>query len=145
MSDSHAIAAQAELHHQYFIGLQLMVAVEESRGTVYDWMFRLFRRQHEEKFLSSFDKLACAGCLMPLLAPNIMRYPIGWAALLLNTWKSPLAKPGCAFATLGGCMPAQQFAAFRWRPVVVFCTAGMRKTVSVLIIPASDLFVSLRI
>lgn len=61
MSDSHAISAQAELHHQYFIGLQLMVAVEESRSTVYDWMFRLFRRQHEEKFLSSFDKLGLRG------------------------------------------------------------------------------------
>ena len=57
MSDSHAIAAQAELHHQYFLGLQLMVAVEEPRTAVFDWMFRLFRRQHEEKFLSSFSKL----------------------------------------------------------------------------------------
>ena len=61
MSDSHAVAAQAELHHQYFIGLQLIVAVEEPRSTVYDWMFRLFRRQHEEKFLSSFDKLGLRG------------------------------------------------------------------------------------
>ncbi|MEQ8690796.1 MAG: hypothetical protein RIC89_08160 [Pseudomonadales bacterium] len=52
-----ACAAQAALHHQYFLGLQLMVAVEESRQVVYDWMFKLFRRQHEEKFLSSFDKL----------------------------------------------------------------------------------------
>lgn len=52
-----AIAAQADVHHQYFLGLQLMVAVEESRETVYEWMFRLFRRQHEEKFLSSFTKL----------------------------------------------------------------------------------------
>ena len=54
---ANAIAAQADLHHQYFLGLQLMVAVEESKQTVYEWMFRLFRRQHEEKFLSSFDKL----------------------------------------------------------------------------------------
>lgn len=54
---SQAIAAQADLHHQYFLGLQLMVAVEESKQVVYDWMFRLFRRQHEEKFLSSFEKL----------------------------------------------------------------------------------------
>ena len=52
-----AIAAQADLHHQYFLGLQLMVAVEARKQTVYDWMFRLFRRQHEEKFLSSFEKL----------------------------------------------------------------------------------------
>ncbi|NQY97804.1 MAG: hypothetical protein HRT82_11670 [Henriciella sp.] len=54
---AQAIAAQADLHHQYFLGLQLMVAVEETKQTVYDWMFRLFRRQHEEKFLSSFEKL----------------------------------------------------------------------------------------
>jgi len=57
----NAIGAQAELHHQYFLGLQLMVAVEESRQVVYDWMFRLFRRQHEEKFLSSFAKLGLDG------------------------------------------------------------------------------------
>lgn len=56
-----AIGAQAELHHQYFLGLQLMVAVEESRQVVYDWMFRLFRRQHDEKFLSSFAKLGLDG------------------------------------------------------------------------------------
>lgn len=58
---SNAIAAQADLHHQYFLGLQLIVAVEESKQTVFDWMFRLFRRQHEDKFLSSFEKLGLAG------------------------------------------------------------------------------------
>ena len=56
-TEASAITAQAQLHHQFFLGLQLMVAVEESRETVFEWMFRLFRRQHEEKFLSSFDKL----------------------------------------------------------------------------------------
>lgn len=61
MAVSNAIDAQAELHHQYFLGLQLMVAVEESRETVFEWMFRLFRRQHEEKFLSSFRKLGLTG------------------------------------------------------------------------------------
>jgi len=55
-----AISAQAHLHHQYFLGLQLLVAVEESKEAVFGWMFRLFRRQHEEKFLSSFEKLGLA-------------------------------------------------------------------------------------
>ena len=58
---NQAIAAQAELHHQYFLGLQLMVAVEEGKPVVFDWMFRLFRRQHEDKFLSSFEKLGLTG------------------------------------------------------------------------------------
>jgi hypothetical protein len=52
-----AIHAQAQLHHQYFLGLQLMVAVEQGREVVGEWMFRLFRRQHEDKFLASFEKL----------------------------------------------------------------------------------------
>lgn len=55
------IAIQAHIHHQYFLGLQLMVAVEQGREVVGDWMFRLFRRQHEEKFLSSFQKLGLDG------------------------------------------------------------------------------------
>ena len=54
---SEAIDAQAHIHHQFFLGLQLLVAVETSKQTVFDWMFQLFRRQHEEKFLSSFEKL----------------------------------------------------------------------------------------
>ena len=51
------IEVQAHLHHQYFLGLQLMVSVEEGKEIVGEWMFRLFRRQHEEKFLSSLGKL----------------------------------------------------------------------------------------
>lgn len=62
MNDNlHAIEAQAEIHHQYLLGLQLMVAVREGPGVIGEWMFRLFRRQHEEKFLSSFQKLGLEG------------------------------------------------------------------------------------
>lgn len=56
-----ALAAQAWLHHQWLLGLQLMVATREGPQVVGDWMFRLFRRQHEEKFLASFDKLGLRG------------------------------------------------------------------------------------
>lgn len=56
-----AIAAQAHLHHQYFLGLQLMVSVREGPAPIGEWIYRLFRRQHEEKFLSSFDKLGLRG------------------------------------------------------------------------------------
>ena len=52
-----AVAAQADLHHQYFLGLQLMVATREGPAVVGEWMFALFRQQHEAKFLSSFAKL----------------------------------------------------------------------------------------
>ena len=56
-----AISAQAALHHQYLLGLQLTVAMREGPEAVGEWMFRLFRRLHEEKFLSSFEKLGLQG------------------------------------------------------------------------------------
>ena len=55
------IAAQAHLHHAYLLGLQLMVCSNKSPAIVGDWMFRLFRRQHQDKFLSSFEKLGLSG------------------------------------------------------------------------------------
>ena len=55
------IGAQAHLHHQYFLGLQLMISLEEGREVVGEWMFRLFRRQHDKKFLYSPQKLGLEG------------------------------------------------------------------------------------
>ena len=53
---TQAIGAQAHLHHAYFLGLQLMVATRKGPEVMGDWMFRLFRRQHLDKFLSSGDQ-----------------------------------------------------------------------------------------
>lgn len=59
--DLQAIDAQACLHHAYLLGLQLMISSRKGPEVMGDWMFRLFRRQHLEKFLSSFDKLGLTG------------------------------------------------------------------------------------
>ena len=45
------------MHHAYLLGLQLMVSANKEPAVIEEWMFRLFRRQHEQKFLSSFEKL----------------------------------------------------------------------------------------
>lgn len=63
----NGIRAQAHLHHAYLLGLQLMVATRKGPQVMGDWMFRLFRRQHEDKFLSSFKKLGLSG-LPPAVA-----------------------------------------------------------------------------
>ena len=60
-ADDAALQAQARLLHAWFLGLQLMVASRRGPELVGQWMFRLFRRQHEAKFLSSFDKLGLTG------------------------------------------------------------------------------------
>ncbi|MEH6404219.1 MAG: hypothetical protein V7750_12650 [Sneathiella sp.] len=51
------IKAQAEMHHAYLLGLQLMISTRKGPEVMEEWMFRLFRRQHLDKFLSSFAKL----------------------------------------------------------------------------------------
>ena len=49
--------AVASLYHAYFTGLILTVASRKGGEATGEWMFRTFRRQHHDKFLSSFDKL----------------------------------------------------------------------------------------
>jgi hypothetical protein len=58
---TRAIKAQAHIHHAFLLGLQLMVSTRKGPDVVEDWMFKLFRRQHLEKFLSSFEKLGLQG------------------------------------------------------------------------------------
>ncbi|SLN76121.1 hypothetical protein [Oceanibacterium hippocampi] len=53
--------AVATLYHNFFTGLILTVASRRGARDVGDWMFRVFRRQHREKFLSSFGKLGLGG------------------------------------------------------------------------------------
>ncbi len=52
-----AMAAVAELYHQLMTGLILGVSLNRGRHDVGELMFRVFRHQHHEKFLSSFEKL----------------------------------------------------------------------------------------
>ncbi|REJ86128.1 MAG: hypothetical protein DWQ36_22060 [Acidobacteria bacterium] len=58
---SAAVRAQAHLHHAWFLGLQLMVSARKGPGVIGEWMFRLFRRQHEARFLDGLDKLGLTG------------------------------------------------------------------------------------
>lgn len=54
---TNLIEAQAQIHHAYFLGLQLMISSRLGPEVMEAWMFNLFRRQHLDKFLSSFEKL----------------------------------------------------------------------------------------
>ena len=54
-------AALAELYHAYFTGLTLSVALRKGAAAAGDLTFAIFRRQHHEKFLSSFEKLGLDG------------------------------------------------------------------------------------
>lgn len=54
---SRQLTAAARLYHAYFTGLILTVASRRSGADAAEWIFRLFRHQHHEKFLSSFGKL----------------------------------------------------------------------------------------
>jgi hypothetical protein len=96
------IKAQAHLHHAYLLGLQLMVASNKGPEVMGEWMFRLFRRQHLEKFLSSFNKLGLEG----LPVPSTIAYRTAWAGFQLNICMSLIKKPGCVFVIPAGCTTA---------------------------------------
>jgi hypothetical protein len=59
--DAHAMKAAAGLYHAYFTGLILTLVTRRSAADAAQWVFRVFRHQHHEKFLSSFDKLGLRG------------------------------------------------------------------------------------
>ena len=52
-----AMRAVARVYHAYFTGLMLTVVTRRSAADAAKWVFHLFRHQHHEKFLSSFEKL----------------------------------------------------------------------------------------
>ena len=55
--EARAMKATAALYHAYFTGLILTLVTRRSAADAAEWVFRVFRHQHHEKFLSSFDKL----------------------------------------------------------------------------------------
>lgn len=58
---TRAMEAAARLHHAYFTGLMLTLVTRRSTNDAARWTHALFRHQHHEKFLSSFDKLGLTG------------------------------------------------------------------------------------
>ena len=55
-----ALAAVADLYHAFITGLMLTLVTRRSTADAAEWTFRLFRHQHQEKFLSSLGKLGIA-------------------------------------------------------------------------------------
>jgi hypothetical protein len=59
--EAGAMQAAAGLYHAYFTGLILTLVTRRSAADAAEWVFRVFRHQHHEKFLSSFGKLGLEG------------------------------------------------------------------------------------
>ena len=55
------LQAVARLYHAMFTGLMLTLVTRRSTADAAEWVYRLFRHQHHEKFLSSFEKLGLRG------------------------------------------------------------------------------------
>ncbi len=53
---ARAMRAVAGLYHAYFTGLILTLVTRRSAADAAEWVFRVFRHQHHEKFLSSFEQ-----------------------------------------------------------------------------------------
>ncbi len=58
---AQAMTAVSRLYHAYMTGLMLTLVSRRNPADAAEWVFRVFRHQHHEKFLSSFDKLGLKG------------------------------------------------------------------------------------
>jgi hypothetical protein len=56
-----AARAVAELYHDFFTGLMLTLVSRRGGTDAARWVHAVFRHQHHEKFLSSFEKLGLTG------------------------------------------------------------------------------------
>jgi len=56
-----ALRAVGRLYHCFMTGLMLSVSSRRGAADAAEWVFRVFRHQHHEKFLSSFKKLGLDG------------------------------------------------------------------------------------
>jgi hypothetical protein len=63
---ARAWVAVGDLYHTYMTGLILTVASRRGGPAAAEWLFRVFRHQHHEKFLSSFGKLGLEGMPDPV-------------------------------------------------------------------------------
>ncbi|HUN51800.1 MAG TPA: hypothetical protein VMU42_11800 [Candidatus Sulfotelmatobacter sp.] len=66
-STLRAWAAAERMHHRYLIGLILHLVLKRGEATAVEAVFRLFRTQHEEKFLPAIKSLGLEG-LPPAVA-----------------------------------------------------------------------------
>ena len=134
-SAARAIALQAELHHRLLLDLQLMVTTRLRAADGGDWMFRLFRRQHEEKFLSGFGKLgwtagphavACAGTPRVIAVHPSHRRRRGGIHMEesgASAWCLP------AYPCRAGCYDgASDLRRCRWKPAAASCAASVSRT-----------------
>src|SRR5262245_47274447 len=61
VADSARAMNAAGVHYHAAFPRQSPAAVTRGRVDAAEWVFRVFRHQHHEKFLSSFDKLGLRG------------------------------------------------------------------------------------
>jgi hypothetical protein len=69
--------AVADLHHAYFTGLIISVVTRRSAADAAEFVFRVFRRQHHERFLPGLAKLGLTG-LPPAVAAAQYHYLSNW-------------------------------------------------------------------
>ena len=67
----------ADLYHAYFTGLILTVVTRRGTADAAEFVFRVFRRQQQERFLPGLEKLGLSG-LPPAMAAAQYHYLSNW-------------------------------------------------------------------
>src|ERR1700750_208123 len=71
----------ADLYHAYFTGLILTVVIRRGADDAAEFVFRVFRRQQQERFLPGLEKLGLSG-LPPAVAAAQYHYMSNWIGVV---------------------------------------------------------------
>src|SRR6267378_2415633 len=130
----------ADLYHAYFTGLILTVVTRRGTTDAAEFMFRVFRRQQQERFLPGLEKLGLSH-LPPAVAAAQYHYLSNWiAASASNTCTRPIARPGSATRRRAGSGAAPRSAACPAKCRARCCGDGMPTTAFRFEIPTSASF-----
>ena len=117
--------AVADLYHAYFTGLILTVVTRRGTADAAEFVFRVFRRQQQERFLPGLRKArARAICRRRSPLRNIIISRTGSAACTSNTCMRATPRPGSAIRRRAGSGRAPRSAACRARSRARCCAAG---------------------
>lgn len=108
--DENAILAVAHLYHSWITGLVLSLITRKSPEVASQFVYRLFRRQHLEKFLPGLKKLGLDQQPHAIAAAKYHYFPTSLAGLRSNTSKKASVKHGSVIRRRDGCGQERRYA-----------------------------------
>jgi hypothetical protein len=95
-SEFKAWHAVADLYHAYFTGLIMSLVTRRGSAEAAEFMFRVFRRQHHERFLAGIEKFGLTNTPHAVAAAQYHYLSNQIGGVNVEYMRDPIARPGSA-------------------------------------------------